>query len=132
LGHASESNDITDGDLLVKVIVDDTIKNLKRVIDDIHCTIEISLLEAIFGCRKEVEDIENSKLILDLNPGLQADENMIFHNKVNFLYNKKGFLIPENQSRGKMIINFKIKIPSSGNFCDKHKNDIKTILNSLM
>ncbi len=82
MGNVSNTDEIVNGDLLVKIIVDDTIKNLKRVGDDIHYTLEVSLLEAIFGSEKQIETIDNNNETISLKPGIQSDEKIVINNRV--------------------------------------------------
>jgi DnaJ-class molecular chaperone len=85
LGNASDSSDIMNGDLLVKVSVENTnYLNMKRVNDDIHYNLEINLIDAIFGCKKEIITIENKLEIIEVKPGTQNDEKIIFEKKVKF------------------------------------------------
>jgi DnaJ-class molecular chaperone len=93
LGNSSDSDNVLNGDLLVKVLVKETLKNLKRVEDDLHYELNISLIEAIFGCKKEIDTIEGIKEIIDINPGVQSHEKIVIYNRVKIvIYFIKGIL----------------------------------------
>lgn len=82
MGNASQSSDEANGDLVIKVVVENTIPNLERLADDVLYTINLSLVEAIFGCKKEFVTLENKKETVEVKPGLQFDEKIVFKNKV--------------------------------------------------
>ncbi len=58
----------------------------ERKNDDIHYNIEISLLEAIFGCSKQVETINGDNIDINIPPGSQGEDCIILKNKVLLLY----------------------------------------------
>lgn len=126
MGNVSQSEDVENGDLLVKVVIENDLAHVKRVRDDLHYTLEISLLDAIFGCVKEVNtwDSEGSKEQVVISPGVQVDEHIIFKHK--------GFYNPDldktELNRGNLVINLNVKIPSPEDFSNKGKMDLKNIL----
>lgn len=85
MGNASEAKDVANSDLVVKIVVDEDSENkFRRVNDDIQLSLELSVVEAIFGCRKEVETIEKKKEIIEIYPGTQSDDKFILKNQVSF------------------------------------------------
>jgi DnaJ-class molecular chaperone len=86
LGNASEAKDVANSDLVVKVVVEENpdIK-FRRVNDNIQLDCELSLIEAIFGCNKEIETIEKKKEKFEVNPGTQNDDKFVFKNQVKLI-----------------------------------------------
>lgn len=83
MGNASELNDISNGDLVVKVIVEES-EIFKRSNDDVHVNLDISLLDAIFGCKKDIETLDKSKLKVEIKPGCQSEEKIVLKNLVKY------------------------------------------------
>ena len=81
------------GDLLVKVVVKDTIKNLKRVNEDLHFTLDISLIDAIFGCKKEIETIENTIESINVSSGVQSNDKIVIDNRVKLIKIFRDFIL---------------------------------------
>ena len=83
MGNASEAKDVSNSDLVVKVVVnEEKLNKFKRVNDDIELNLELSLVDAIFGCSKEVETIERNKAIIEISPGTQSYDKFVFKNEV--------------------------------------------------
>ncbi len=86
MGHTSTSSDITNGDLLIKVVIDEDLTNkAKRVGDDICYTLNLALVDAIFGCKKELVTIEGLKETVEISPGTQSGGKMNFPNRVKYI-----------------------------------------------
>ncbi len=71
---------------MVKVVVDNShCPQITRIEDDIHHLLEINLIDAIFGTRMQVTTIDEKVEILDIRPGWQSDEKIVFENRVRIL-----------------------------------------------
>ncbi len=87
MGNASESNDIANSDLVIKVVIpEDKTNKFRRVNDDLFIDLELSLSEAIFGCKKEVETIDKKIEIIEISPGTKQDDKIILDNQVRTNY----------------------------------------------
>jgi DnaJ-class molecular chaperone len=85
LGNASDSLDMMNGDLLVKVMVENSDiegVNMKRINDDIVYDLDLNLVEAIFGAKKEIKTFDKEKEIIEVKPGSQSEDKIIFQNRV--------------------------------------------------
>jgi len=90
LGNASESNDVANSDLVIKVVVsEDKTYKFRRVNDDLYLDIELSLSEAIFGCKKEIDTIDKNIEIIEILPGTKTEDKIILDNQVRTKINIK-------------------------------------------
>lgn len=85
MGHASESDDIQNGDILVKITVEENAV-FKRINDDVHYNLELSLSDAIFGCKKQVTLMSGNKINVEVPQGSQGDDKLVLKEKVFFLF----------------------------------------------
>jgi DnaJ-class molecular chaperone len=83
LGNASESPDIMNGDLLVKVVVENSnLPEMKRVGDDLEYDLKLNLTDAIFGAKKEIKTLEGKNETIEIKPGSQFDDKVVFKERV--------------------------------------------------
>jgi DnaJ-class molecular chaperone len=89
LGNASESPDIMNGDLLVKVVVENSnLPEMKRVGDDLEYDLKLNLTDAIFGAKKEIKTLDGKNETIEIKPGSQFDDKVVFKERVRKLYFK--------------------------------------------
>ena len=83
LGNASETKDVANSDLVIKINVEeDKTNKFRRVNDDIYLDLDLSLVEAIFGANKQIETIEKVTENIYISPGTQSDDKIILNNNV--------------------------------------------------
>lgn len=124
----SDSPKIRNGDLLIKIIVEND-STFRRENNDLIVEKMITLKEAVFGCNIEVKGINNSVKNIKLNAGTQSNSEIKFE--------KEGFEnthgdIKDNKQQVKEIGDFVIKIivdiPSCTRLNSKDKSDLLKIL----
>jgi DnaJ-class molecular chaperone len=80
--------------LLVKIKIDNShCSHITRVGDDLHYSLEINLIDAIFGTQLRIKTIDNKDEVLNILPGWQSDEKLIFQNRVRLINNIKKKII---------------------------------------
>lgn len=114
-GNAAKG-DAINGDLLVN-IHEVPHNKFKRRINDLICNIDISIIDAILGCEKEVETIDGKKLLAKLPNGIQ--------NGYTIKFNGYGMPVYGTNERGDLIGIINIKIPK------QVTEEEKEILNQL-
>ena len=80
-GNISELKDIEDGDLVIKVKVENN-PLFKRSENDIEYNLDITLVDALFGNKLEVNTIDGEKVSIDITAGCQNSQKVIIKNKV--------------------------------------------------
>lgn len=91
------------GNLNVQIMIDPD-ENFERINNDLWTTLKISALEAMIGCQKEVQHLDNSKLTLTLRPGVTDG--------TEFSASGRGFKDINTGRPGNMFIRLKIDIPA--------------------
>jgi len=91
------------GNLNVTILVQPD-PNYERQGDDLFATIEITPIEAMIGCKKNVKTLSGSTLNLDIRPGSEDG--------ARYEANGNGFPNVNNGMRGKFISLVKIKTPA--------------------
>lgn len=115
--------DLPRGNLNVTVVVTPE-SNFTRRDDDICTTIEIDAIEAMIGCVKEVQTIDNKKLQVRIRPGIEDGGE--------YSATGMGFQNPRKRKTGNFIIIIKIKVPAISNDVLKQKLlDIKNELDNI-
>jgi DnaJ-class molecular chaperone len=66
---------------VIKVTVEDN-QNFSRLNDNVVYDLELNLAEAIYGCEKIVDTIDNQKEKLVIMPGIQSQDKITLKNKV--------------------------------------------------
>lgn len=102
LGDNSVPN-IPRGNLNVVILVEPE-PMYERINNDLWTRLEISVLEAMIGCKKEVEHLDGSKLPITVRPGVTDG--------TEFCASRKGFKDLNSALVGDMMIKVKIKIPA--------------------
>lgn len=83
MGNASDSPDIMNGDLLVKVLVENSnLPNMKRNGEDLEYDLKLNLTDAIFGAKIEIRLIDGKSEIIEIKPGSQFYDKIIFKERV--------------------------------------------------
>lgn len=78
---------MSNGDLLVKVNIENkNFPKMKRVADDIIYNLDIELVDAIFGCTKEIQTIDNKIEIIEVKPGSQSNDKITYEKRVTLIY----------------------------------------------
>lgn len=80
-GHSSENKDLVNGDLVITVKVQND-KIYRRENDDLVSDFEVSIAEAIFGGKIEYSNFDGTLKRIDINPGTQANDKILFKNFV--------------------------------------------------
>lgn len=101
VGNAGKG-DAINGDLFI-VVQDVPHNKFKRYYNDLICNIDISVIDAILGCEKEVETIDGKKLLAKLPNGIQ--------NGYTIKFKGYGMSIYGTNERGDLIGVINIKIP---------------------
>ena len=131
-GHCSDNSKVDSGDLLIKVIVEQSDK-YKRLDDNLITEKQITLKEAIFGCDIEVPILlNNNKRIINIPAHTQPNKEFILSN-LGFI--KSNIMNTSNNStivRGDQIVRITIKIPDISNLNKTEKEDFKKILDKLL
>lgn len=91
------------GNLNVQVLVDPD-DTFERINNDLWTRINISALEAMIGCQKEIIHLDGSKLPISIRPGVTDG--------TEFAAAGKGFKDVNSNRTGTMFIKVKIKIPA--------------------
>ncbi len=55
---------------------------MKRVDDDIVYDLDLNLVDAIFGCKKEIQTIDNKLETIDVKHGSQTNDKITFEKRV--------------------------------------------------
>jgi len=115
-GMASEEPGKMTGDLILFI---EEIENdkFKRIDDDIIYKMDISLIEALTGVKKEIIHLDDRKLLIETNEIIKPGTKKIIKNE--------GMIV--DGRRGNMIIIFNIIFPTK--LSDKVKNDLNILLN---
>lgn len=90
------------GDLIITVKVLDH-SFFRRVGDDVHCELVVSIVQAILGCRLRIPSIHGT-ITISVPAGTQSDD------KVTVL--DEGFPIPILSTKGAMILSLKVSVPT--------------------
>jgi len=90
------------GDLNVTIHIQQDHKFERRG-DDLYTTVEISPIEAMVGCRKQIKTITGSNLDLDIRAGVETG--------VEFAVGNQGFQNINSKIKGRFVSVVKIKTP---------------------
>ena len=88
------------GDLNVTIIVTGD-PNFERRGDDLYTNVEISPIEAMIGCRKNIKTISGQHIDLEIRPGVETG--------VEFASNGHGFTSVQTRQKGRFVAIVKIK-----------------------
>jgi len=91
------------GNLNVQVLVDPD-DTFERINNDLWTRVNISALEAMIGCQKEIIHLDGTKLPISIRPGITDG--------TEFAAAGKGFKDVNSNRTGTMFIKVKIKIPA--------------------
>lgn len=95
--------DVPRGTLNVKVFVTAN-DNFTRVDDDIFTTLNISVIDAMIGCTKEVTDLHGNTSAITIKPGVDSG--------TEYAKQGKGFKNIHNGNTGRFVIVVKVKTPA--------------------
>lgn len=132
-GHSSENLKVRNGDLLVKILIEDN-KAFKRDIDDLVYEVFIPLEDAMFGGEIEVPILLQNKVQkVEIKPSTQPNTKIKF--------NGLGFPKPKENSsedevvntfiRGDQVVLIKVIIPNCSKLSSKEKDDLIAMLKRI-
>jgi len=84
-GNCSEDNEALNGDLIIKIKVQEEIE-FKRENDDLISEMEITLIDAILGGNKQYISFDGSLRSIEIKPGTQSNDKILFKNLVIIFY----------------------------------------------
>ncbi len=90
------------GNLYIKVGVK-TDKDFYREGDNLRCNLDINFVEAALGAKKEIKNLDDKILVVDIPKGISSDTVLKIKNK--------GFKSLHQNSVGDLLINVKIQTP---------------------
>jgi curved DNA-binding protein len=86
--------------ITILVLPDD---KFKRVNDDLYTDIEITPIEAMIGCRKQVTSINGESMVIDIRSGVETG--------VEYASHGGGFINLNSNQKGRFVSVIKIKTP---------------------
>lgn len=103
-GMAPKSGHGVNGDLIVVFRVFND-SNFSRVEHDLVCNLDLTLLEAWDGCKKEISIFGGEKVVVNVNPGSREGNEIRLRGK-GFSYNLWG-----REAKGDFVVVIKYKVP---------------------
>jgi DnaJ-class molecular chaperone len=91
------------GNLNVQIHIDSNEK-YERINNDLWTTLELTALESMIGCQKEISHLDGSQLPINIRPGVNAG--------TEFAAPGRGFKDINNGKTGNMYIKIKINMPA--------------------
>lgn len=108
------------GDLFLKIIVTPT-DHFRRIGDDLECNLILTYPQLVFGCQIEIENIDNTKIMVKIPKGCPIGERIVIHNK--------GFKKLRGSTHGNLVVITQCHIPTKlDNAAKRLLTDYSTII----